>query len=161
MIDTLPRFEVTAIPKDELNRIRAAGHDDFGNLFTSWIVEEGEEDAPLRCCLRDSRAGARVGLISYSPPLGRGNYAEVGPVFVHAETCEGYATPDRFPPSFVTRQQVLRTYDEAGKINDAVIVAGGSVDRLIAYLVSRPGVAAVESRNVLYGCDMFTARRAT
>ena len=159
MIETL-RFEVAAIPAVELDRIRLAGHDDHGNPLIPRMTLDGEYGAPLRCCLRDSEAGERVVLISYGPPSGRGAYSEVGPVFIHADSCAGYTTPDRFPPAFVQHPQVLRAYDDYGVISDAVFVAGGSADPVIAHLLSRPEVVSVESRNVLYGCYMFTARRA-
>jgi hypothetical protein len=159
MINVALRFEVTAIVEAELDRIRVAGHDDHGNLFAPRVTAPGEEGAPLRCCLQDSRVGERVAVISYGPPSGRGAYAEVGPVFIHADRCLGYTTSDRFPPGFAGRQQVLRTYDENGKISDALIVSGGSADPVIAHLLSRPGVVSVESHNVFFGCYMFTARR--
>jgi Protein of unknown function (DUF1203) len=160
MLNVALRFEVTAIAEAELDRIRVAGHDDHGNLFAPRMTAPGEDGAPLRCCLQDSRVGERVAVISYGPPSGRGAYAEVGPVFIHADRCGGYTTPDRFPPGFASRQQVLRTYDENGKISDALIVSGGSADPVIAHLLSRSGVVSVESHNVLFGCYMFTARRA-
>lgn len=154
------RFTVSAIPEAELDRIRVAGHDDHHNLFNPWVTAPGEEGAPLRCCRQDSRVGERVASISYGPPSGRDTYAEVGPVFVHADRCRGYTTPDRFPPGFVGRQQILRAYDENGRIGDALLVSGGSAEPVIAHLLSRPGMVSVESHNVVFGCYMFTARQA-
>ncbi|MDI1460736.1 DUF1203 domain-containing protein [Catellatospora sp. KI3] len=58
---------------------------------------DAEGGAPLRCCLRRSRAGETLALVSYAP-LRRwaadtgadpGPYDEVGPVFIHAEPCDG------------------------------------------------------------------------
>jgi len=39
-----------------------------------------------------------VTLIAYTPPGTAGAYAERGPVFVHAERCDGYPTPNQYPP---------------------------------------------------------------
>jgi Protein of unknown function (DUF1203) len=161
MIDAKTRFVVSGIPDQELDRIRAAGRDDFGNLVTPQNIEVGDEGAPLRCCLREATAGDQVALIAYRSPAGRGAYSEVGPVFIHAQRCDGYPTPDRYPPDFRRRQQVLRAYDLDGKICDALLVAGDSADPVIAHLLSRPEVVEVESHNTLYKCFMFSVRRAT
>jgi hypothetical protein len=41
-------FRVTPIPADVLDRIRAAGHDDFGNPLVPAADEDG--GSPMRCC---------------------------------------------------------------------------------------------------------------
>lgn len=160
MNDARTIFEVAAIPEAELERFRATGNDGNGNPSKVWTTDVDTEGAPLRCCLREAQAGDRVALIGYRPPSGRGAYSEMGPVFIHADRCAGYTTPDRFPPDFIHRQQILRAYNDEGEICDALLVAGDRADPVIAHLLSRSGVAAVESHNVLFGCFMFTARRA-
>jgi hypothetical protein len=80
-----------AIPRDELDAIRAARHDEAGNPLDTLIHRDG--GAPLRCCLRETRPAERVLLIAYTPPGTAGAYAERGPVFIHADRCGGYLTP--------------------------------------------------------------------
>ena len=149
-------FRITAIPADELARIRAAGQDIQGNPFTSREAGGGE---PLRCCLRPARTGERIALISYRPTGTAGAYAETGPVFVHAQPCEGYPTDGGWPPGFRDRQQVLRAYDAAGRIADAILVEGTEAEAGIAKLLADPEHVVVHSRNVLYGCYMFAVSR--
>src|SRR5580658_11223816 len=112
-----------AIPVDELDAIRAARQDEAGNQLTVQVHAEG--GAPLRCCLREARAGERLLLIAYSPPGTAGAYAERGPVFVHADRCGGYRTPGEYPPELAHRQQVVRAYDGQGRITDGVLAADG------------------------------------
>jgi hypothetical protein len=95
-------------------------------------------------------------LIAYTPPGTAGAYAERGPVFIHAERCEGYATPDDYPPDLSRRAQVVRAYDGQGRIADGVLVADGRQARdVIAELLARPEVELVHLRNVGYGCYNF------
>jgi Protein of unknown function (DUF1203) len=150
-------FRIEAIPPPRLDAIRRAGHDSAGNRFQPFATDTGGE--PLRCCLRLARAGERIALIAYPPPGGAGAYQETGPVFVHAVLCNGYSADASWPPEFRDRQQVLRGYDIAGRIADALLVEGVEAERGITALLDDPRVALVQSRNVLYGCYMFTVHR--
>jgi Protein of unknown function (DUF1203) len=145
-----------AIPAAELAEIRAAGRDEAGNSLT---VQADNGGSPVRCCLRETRPGERVMLIAYTPPGTAGAYAERGPVFVHADPCEGYPTPRRYPPGLRHRRQVVRAYDRQGRIADGVLAADGlRAEAVIAELLARPDVELVHLRNVGYGCYNFAVR---
>ena len=150
-------FRVAALPAADLDRVRGRAEDDFGNAVEPFAAGGGE---PLRCCLRDADPGERITLVAWRPAPVAGPYAEVGPVFVHAGTCDGYADEDRYPEGFRRRQQLLRAYDAAGRQVENVIVDGVAAERGIAGLLARPDVAYLHSRNVLAGCYMFTVHRA-
>jgi hypothetical protein len=145
-----------AIPAAELAEIRAAGRDEAGNSLT---VQADNGGSPVRCCLRETRPGERVMLIAYTPPGTAGAYAERGPVFVHADPCEGYPTPRRYPPGLRHRMQVVRAYDRQGRIADGVLAADGlQAEAVIAEMLARPDVGLVHLRNVGYGCYNFAVR---
>jgi hypothetical protein len=145
-----------AVPAAELAEIRAAGRDEAGNSLT---VQADNGGSPVRCCLRETRPGERVMLIAYTPPGTAGAYAERGPVFVHADPCEGYPTPRRYPPGLRHRMQVVRAYDRQGRIADGVLAADGlQAEAVIAEMLARPDVELVHLRNVGYGCYNFAVR---
>jgi hypothetical protein len=147
------------IPAAELDRIRAAGHDEAGNPLAVQVDAEGGD--PLRCCLRETRPGEQVLLIAYTPPGTAGPYAERGPVFVHADRCGGYATPHQYPPELSHRQQVVRAYGHDGRIADGVLAGDGrQAEAVIRDLLARPDIAQVHLRNVGYGCYNYAVRRA-
>ncbi|HEY2126722.1 MAG TPA: DUF1203 domain-containing protein [Streptosporangiaceae bacterium] len=146
------RFE--PIPAATLDEIRAAGMDEAGNRLA--VQTDTGGGSPLRCCLRETIPGEKVLLIAYTPPGGRGGYAERGPVFIHAERCGGYRTPDHYPPALSHRQQVVRAYDRDGRIADGVLVSDGEhAMPVIRELLSRPEVTLVQLRNVGFGCYNF------
>ena len=160
-----PTLYVKAIPAGLLARLRTQGHDDHGHPWTHRIDPEG--GAPLRCCLRDSRPGEAITLISYAPVRNAveaeaGPYDEVGPVFVHADACEGPARVDRYPPAWIDRPQVLRSYRADGTIAGGVrLEPGDDRDAAARELLAEPDVAFVHSRNVVYGCYMLEIRRGS
>ncbi len=115
--------------------------------------------SPLRCCLRDSRPGERIVLASVSPPGPQGAYAESGPVFLHAEPCDG-AVPG-YPEEFRRRTQVFRAYSADGRIVARHVVRPDDDQEAAAEeLLSDQDVAFLHSRNVVYGCYMFAIHRA-
>lgn len=151
-------WTIEAIPATELDVIRAAMRDGAGHRLTVQVDEEG--GSPLRCCLRLTRPGERMLLISYMPPGGIGGYAERGPVFIHADPCGGYGTPHAYPPELDGRRQVVRAYSYAGRIADGILVDGASEAlRIIEDLFAQPDIELVQIRNVGYGCYNFAVRR--
>jgi hypothetical protein len=152
-VTTTATFRIHALPAETLEAVRADGPDALGRPAERSTAEGGE---PLRCCLRDARPGEQLLLFAYQLPLPAGPYRETGPVFAHAEPCEGPAYATVYPPDWRGRPQVLRAYDERGRIHDATRVHDGQdPERVIAGMLAEPGVAAIHSRNIAYGCFMF------
>jgi hypothetical protein len=149
-----------ALPPNELHRIRGAGIDDFGH-HVRVFVNDKEPGTPLRCCLREAREGDRVALIAWRPLEHAPDsvYAEVGPLFIHADDCLGYQDDGFYPEGFRHRQQVLRSYTEAGDMLDTTIADGKTAETAILKLLAVPGAAVVHSRNVQAGCYMFAIHR--
>lgn len=150
-------FRIHPIPAEPLDDVRAGGVDASGHPVERITAEGGE---PLRCCLRDAMPGEKLLLFGYRPPLPASPYREIGAVLAHAEPCAGPADVSRYPQDWRGRPQVLRAYDERGRIHDATIVHDGRhPERVIAELLAEPDVVQIHSRNVAWGCYMFTITR--
>lgn len=153
-------FMVHAIPAETLDRIRDDGHDDFGNKLEVVVDEDG--GAPLRCCLRPAARGARMNLIAYRPFTRPGPYAEVGPVFVHADACAGYTDTGSYPQDYRDwPTMVFRPYRYDGRIAyDAIAMGDGvSAEQVIADIFADRTVEFIHTRNVYAGCFMFAITR--
>ncbi|MFY7069128.1 DUF1203 domain-containing protein [Nocardiopsis changdeensis] len=163
---TTPSFEIRAIAPGVLERLRVG--DDAGRVREIFADPEG--GAPLRCCLRRSRAGERIMLVSYAPlrawalerGVDPGAYDEVGPVFVHGDPCGG-PEGGGYPVGLHGSPRVLRAYDARGRIRGGVTVElpverAGEVDGLLAEVFADPGVALVHVRAVVFGCFLAEAR---
>jgi hypothetical protein len=151
-------YRANALPADLLRDLRATGRAAAGGQVEHAVATGGE---PLRCCLRDAVPGESLLLFGYEPPLPPSPYREIGPVFAHEQACPGRPAQDGYPPAWRGRSQVLRAYDERGWIHEATTVHDGTVpEAAIAAVLARPGVVQIHSRNVAYGCFMFTITRA-
>jgi Protein of unknown function (DUF1203) len=156
-----PGVTIKAIPSEHLREVRD------GIATSSGPAAHGAERSvatggePLRCCLRDARPGEPIILFSYRPPLPNGSvYQETGPVFAHASVCPG-PDGDSYPADWLTRPQVLRAYTLDGRIHPGSRVHDGT-DPVAAVeaVLDTEDVAVVHSRNIVYGCYMFSAHRA-
>jgi hypothetical protein len=151
-------FRVEALSADRLEAMRYSGTDDGGNVvFPARIAQGGE---PLRCCLKIAKPGERMLLIAYRPFNKPSAYAETGPVFVHAESCKGYAHPGLYPDEFRGRQQVFRCYDIDGNILGGHLAEPiEDVEAVVEELFANPTVEYIHTRNVVFGCYMLELRR--
>ncbi|MFE0417478.1 DUF1203 domain-containing protein [Streptomyces tendae] len=150
------------IPPHVLEELRAT--DDAGRVPAPTTDDEG--GAPLRCCLRRSRAGERIALVSYAP-LRRwaaetgadpGAYDERGPVFVHAEECAG---PDGEGLAFTNAHRTLRRYSYDGRILGGRLVEGADAFApALREAFDDPAVAFVHVRAVEYGCFLYEVTRS-
>ncbi|MEV7718089.1 DUF1203 domain-containing protein [Streptomyces sp. NPDC088190] len=135
-------------------------------------VTDPEGGAPLRCCLRHSEAGERIVLVAYAP-LRRwavetgaepGPYDECGPVFIHAEECDGPGTGSGYPVELHGARRVLRAYGARGNILGGKLIEipkerAAEVDHALREVFADPDVALVHVRAVEFGCFMVEVRR--
>lgn len=155
-------LHVDAVPADVCDRLRR--HDDAGRPPVLSAPAEG--GAPLRCCLTRARPGERIALASYAP-LRRwaadtgaepGPYDEQGPVFLHADPCDGPA--GGWPDALHTGARVLRAYDRRGHILRGVPVGPAEAEAAAEALLADPEVAVVHVRGLEFGCFMHEVRRS-
>ncbi|MFC8535235.1 DUF1203 domain-containing protein [Streptomyces sp. NPDC057249] len=162
-------YEARAIEPDALDGLRKT--DDAGQPCVPYTDTEG--GAPLRCCLRGSEPGERIALVSYAP-LRRwaaatrarpGAYDEQGPVFIHAEGCEG-PEPGRkgYPFSRAGALRTVRRYDAEGRIVGGRLLEipedeERGYDEALREAFADAAVALVHVRAVEYGCWHFEVRR--
>ncbi|MCI2421997.1 DUF1203 domain-containing protein [Saccharopolyspora sp. K220] len=159
-------FHVSPIEPAVLDVLRKL--DDAGRE-PSIRIEDDEYGEPLRCCLRRGRPGERIALVSYAPlrrwardtGIDPGAYEEVGPVFIHAETCDGPDSP-AWPEELRGTRRVLRSYASDGRILGGCLLDGTThlSERTAGDLLLDPDVALVHVRAVEFGCFLFEARRA-
>lgn len=157
MTTTRTAFLIRPLPAEVLADLRRTDRDAGGQPPERHRAGGGE---PLRCCLRDAEPGEPLLLFGYAPPLPPGPYREVGPVFAHASDCPGPADGTAYPAGWRGRAQVLRAYDRRGRIVGGRQHDGDAPEAVIADLFADPAVRVLHSRNVVYGCWMFSVVRS-
>lgn len=82
-------------------------------------------------------------------------YAELGPIFLHAEACERYAESDQVPPVVVRSQRMLiRGYNAQNRIvyGTGQVVAVESIHNAAAVLFERPEIVYIHVRSASNNC---------
>jgi hypothetical protein len=157
---TAPVLTAYAIDPAELDEIRRSGRDTAGNVPVPWPDPTG---FPLRCCLRRARSDEEVLLISYAPLRTPSPWREVGPVFVHAGPCEGWAEDAGLPPELRRGPRVLRAYREDGSLDYGairVVEKGDDIEAPLQELLADPEVREVHVRALAEQCFTYRVRAA-
>lgn len=152
-------FRVHAIDPARLEAIRHAGRDEHGNPLTRHPAGGWE---PLRCCLQVAAADEPIALISYSPFVELSLWRETGPVFVHADGCDGYQPDAGLPAALRSGPRVLRPYGPDGAISYdhiAVVEAGEDIEPALRKILGEPEVAVVHVRALAAQCFTYAVSR--
>lgn len=153
----IANLTVRPVEPARLDAIRASGTDGHGNELRPFAATgEGE---PLRCCLRHAERGEQIALISYAPFEEPSVWREVGPIYVHAERCDGYTPTGRLPAQLATGPRVLRTYRADHTMNyehNTVVVEEIELEPIIQRLLCEPDVATVHVRTLAPQCFLYS-----
>jgi hypothetical protein len=145
-----------AIPEEVAAEARATMRDRFGH-----DVQRVSDTGPCRVCLRIAQQPEELLLLSYRPLPDAGPYAEIGPIFIHAQPCEPYASTTAFPEDFAQRRLVLRAYDRVGRIAGAVVAQPGAAPQRAAEFLENEAVVEVHVRHESYTCFAFKIVRGS
>lgn len=154
-----PKF--IAMPTKMARNFQNGGLDPNGQV-PEVAVSDGDGN-PCRHCLQDVAAGEPYLILAYRPFPGPQPYAEIGPIFLHADECERYTSENELPPIFqVTERLLIRGYG----VNDRIVYGTGHVvstavlQKEIAALLEIPAVQYVHIRSASNNCYQARAEPA-
>jgi hypothetical protein len=136
-----------------------AGEVDTGLPVTRHQTATDRE--PCRRCLRDARPGERLALTGYDPFTVRSPYAGEGPVFVHADGCEPFASaPGAVSEQVGGRMLSIRAYDADAMMTEASVLEGERFSERATELLDDPEVEFLHVHFAGPGCFAFRVDRA-
>ncbi len=143
------RFRVVPLPTEVAARACHAAK--AGASDHAMLTADSPIGYPCRHCLRWAQPGERVVLFPYASIAPGRPYSESGPIFIHAQPCEPYATTDEYPAEF-RRNRVLRAYNAIDEMIDAEVIVGDNIVPVIEKLLSNPDAAFRQARSVSRDC---------
>ena len=116
---------------------------------------------PCRCCLRGIEQGEPMLVLAARPFASLHPYAELGPIFLHAEECEPWDGSGPPPVLATSPDYLLKGYDAAERIvyGTGSIVPADEVTARADALLSNGGIAFVDVRSARNNCWLARAIR--
>lgn len=120
-------------------------------------VEPATGYGPCRACLKQFRVGTedRI-LFTYNPFAGLDGYPSPGPVFIHANSCEIFAEPLKFPEELRGLPLTLEAFGDDRWILRRERPRPEEIEEAIQKCFAISGVRYIHVRNTEAGC--FIAR---
>lgn len=153
----------SGMPSDLAAAYRAGAPDANGQV-PERRVSDGD-GVPCRHCLDNVGAGEAYLVLAYRPFPAPQPYAELGPIFLHAEACPAYVPSDGLP----VREQrgksgrILRGYGADDRIvyGTGIVVGSDGIEAAAEAILERSDVAYVHMRSATNNCFTLRIDRAT
>ncbi len=109
---------------------------------------------PCRHCLCDIGEGGRYLILAYRPFPGPQPYAEIGPIFLHADPCPAATASDVLPPMLAGGTYILRGYGKDDRIvyGSGRVVASEALGTEAERLFTDPRIAYAHVRSSTNNC---------
>jgi len=131
-----------------------AGAPDANGQFPERQVSDGGGN-PCRHCLEDIAEGAPMLVLAHRPFPAPQPYAELGPIFLHAEDCPRYRAEAGVPAMFRRRDSILlRGYGADDRIvyGTGRVIATAEIESAARRLFEREEVAYIHLRSASNNC---------
>src|SRR5690606_1075585 len=103
-----------ALDTADVRRLQSGGTDVNGHV-PERVTHRGST-VPCRHCLGQVEKGDPFLILAYRPFPEAQPYAEQGPIFLHADTCERGGGDDKIPAMFGSPEYIMRGYNEQDRI---------------------------------------------
>ena len=137
------------------------GDKDANGHHPETAVSDGK-GVPCRHCLAPVEDGGRYLILAHRPFPEPQPYAEVGPIFLHADACPRGGGED-VPRMLASPQYIIRGYSARDRIvyGTGRIVATPAIREAAAHLLADPAIAYVHVRSASNNCYQCRIDRAT
>ncbi len=150
-----------SLPTDQAKAFWAGEADANGQLPETHSSDG--DGVPCRHCQQDVAKGVRYLILAYRPFPSPQPYAEIGPIFLHAEPCERYPETDQVPAMFLKRESyLLKGYGADDRIayGTGQIVRSTDIAEAASEILVRNDVEYVHVRSALNNCFSCRINRA-
>jgi len=150
-----------ALPTELVIVLQANGLDANGQT-PERALSIGGDGVPCRHCLGLVAADDAYLILAHRPFSTIQPYAECGPIFLHAESCQRYAAPAELPPMLQSAHYLLRGYSAAERIlyGTGQIVSTAQLAQRAQDLFTREDVAYIHVRSATNNCFQCRIERA-
>ena len=138
------------------------GRPDANGQVPERLIAPHDDGYPCRHCLGLIGKGQPLLVLAFRPFPALQPYAEVGPIFLHADACaRGGGTP-AVPAALASPQYIVRGYGADHRIvyGTGGVVPTPAIPRRAAELLANPVIAYVHVRSAANNCYQCRVERA-
>ena len=146
-------IRIVALDTDLVRRLQNGGLDANGQKPERHVSPGGM--MPCRHCLSDIAAGAPYLILAHRPFPEAQPYAELGPIFLHADPCARHPDGPQLPRMFTTRESYLmRGYGRDDRIiyGTGRIIAPAKLAAAAGEAFADPRVSYIHVRSASNNC---------
>lgn len=149
-----------ALDTNLVTRLQAGSPDANGQRPERAIAPE--DGYPCRHCLADIRRGESYLTLAHRPFPSPQPYAEIGPIFLHAEPCGRGGGGATIPPFLDSPHYIVRGYDNQHRIvyGTGRIVATAQIPATSCEMLEDPRIAYLHVRSASNNCYHCRVERA-
>lgn len=153
-------FKLIALDSKQVDRLRN-GASDANGLPAEHSISDGDGN-PCRHCLGEIKAGARMLILAHRPFTTLQPYAEMGPIFLCANTCQRHREDGGIPPLYGSRKMLIRGYGNAERIlyGTGKVIDMSEIDAEAQRLFERDDLSFIHLRSSENNCYHFRIERA-
>lgn len=149
-----------ALDSETVKSLRNGGKDANGQTPEPQVSDGGGN--PCRHCLEDMPEGDSFLVLAHRPFPEAQPYAEVGPLFIHAEDCPRHPESAGVPAYLKTREGILiRGYGTNDRIvyGTGKVVAPAEIETAAAKIFADSKIAYIHVRSANNNCFQFRIER--
>jgi hypothetical protein len=148
----MPPLRFCALPTFPVRAVQAGGPDANGQPAER-ALSDGQGN-PCRHCLTEIAVGQPMLVLAWRPFPAPQPYAELGPIFLHADACSRWQG-EGVPPMFLAWDQLLiRGYSHSDRIvyGTGQATATAALAAVAGRLLERPDIAYLHARSARNNC---------
>lgn len=156
----MAKIKFLPIPTETVRAYQAGGLDPNGHAPERHISDG--DGKPCRHCLENIAAGEPYLILAHRPFPAPQPYAEQGPIFLHANSCQTYGAPAEIPAMLLTSEaMIIRGYgvDDRIKYGTGQVIETPLLANKAAELLEREDIVYLHVRSARNNCFQCRVER--
>ena len=149
-------FQITGLPLSQFAPLFSLTDQELASRDAIRVVSDGKSGYPCRVSLQEAERGESLILLNYEHLSVASPYRSRHAIYVRQAATDAALDVDEVPALFRSKLLSLRAFDSKGMMNDADVMPGTAIEKVIERMFANEETAYVHVHYAKPGC--FAAR---